>query len=53
MKVTMTIVVYHRMVWVFLGPPFTTQATVDPMLVNNLVDALARAVHHTHGDKNP
>ena len=49
----MTIVVSRRMVWVFLGPPFTAKSTVEPMLVNNLVDALAHAVHHTGGDTNP
>lgn len=50
MEVTMTIIVYHGMVWVVIGPSCTTEATVDPMRVNNLVDARAQAVHQARGD---
>jgi hypothetical protein len=48
----MTIIVSHRMVWVVINPPLTTD-TVDPMRVNNRVDARAHPLCHARGDTKP
>ena len=47
----MTTIVYRGTAWVFIGPPFTAEATVASTQIDSLVDALTQAAKETHGHK--
>ena len=52
MKMTMIIVVYRAMVWVFIDPPFTVGEIIDPMHIDSLVGTLTQAAKQARGGKN-
>lgn len=51
MKVAMIIIIYRAMAWVSIGPPFTTETTLEPTRINDLMDALTQALKQVHGDQ--
>jgi hypothetical protein len=53
MEVTMAIIVYHGMAWVFIHSSFTAETVaLDPMRFDDLVDTLTQAAKKPRNDKN-
>jgi hypothetical protein len=47
----MIVIVYRGIAWVFIDPPFTTEATLGSTYANSLIDALIQAAKQARGDK--